>query len=359
MWRGGVRERHRGAGGRAVHAAAAGRSRRVVVGAVRRHGQPVQAPAAQDERQPDVGGPRRSRRVEGRGPREYEGVLRRDHRQSGRERPRHRGHCGDRARSRTAAARRQHVCDPVSVPPDRLGRGHRAALGDEVHRRPRHKHWRGRGRLRSVQLVERPLPGDRRAVIRVSRAAVPRDVRHVWLSDETACGDAARSRRRDESVQRVLVPAGSRNALAADGAPRQKRARRGQPSRVARSGRARHVSGLAVEQVSTAGRHVPAARCGRDLFLRLPRWTRRRAGLHPRRHVVVAPRQRGRREEPHHSSGQHDASPAERRRAEGGGRGTGHDSAVGRDRVDRRSDWDLEQGFARIGASASREAASQ
>ena len=34
---------------------------------------------------------------------------------------------------------------PVSLPPDRMGRGHRAALGDEVHRRPRHEHRR-RGR---------------------------------------------------------------------------------------------------------------------------------------------------------------------------------------------------------------------
>ena len=67
--RGRVRQRHRGAGGGALHAAAARRPRRLVVGALRRDGQPVQAPAAQDERRADVGRSRRSRRVEGGGPR--------------------------------------------------------------------------------------------------------------------------------------------------------------------------------------------------------------------------------------------------------------------------------------------------
>ena len=51
----GVRQRDRRAGGRAVHAAAAGRPRGLVHGALRRDGEPVQAPAAQDERGADVG----------------------------------------------------------------------------------------------------------------------------------------------------------------------------------------------------------------------------------------------------------------------------------------------------------------
>ena len=90
---------------------------------------------------------------------EHQGVLRRDDRQPGRQRARHRGDRGDRARARAAADRRQHVRDAVSLPPDRVGRRHRAALGDEVHRRPRHEHRRRGGRLGAVQLVERPLPG--------------------------------------------------------------------------------------------------------------------------------------------------------------------------------------------------------
>ena len=56
---------------------------------------------------------------------EHEGVLRRDDRQPGRQRARHRDDRGDRARARAAADRRQHVRDAVSLPPDRMGRGHR------------------------------------------------------------------------------------------------------------------------------------------------------------------------------------------------------------------------------------------
>ena len=157
--RGRVRQRHRGAGGGALHAARARRPRRVVVGALRRHGQPVQAPAAQDVGRADVGRSGRRRRVEGRGPRQHEGVLRRDDRQPRRQRARHRGDRGHRARARAAADRRQHVRDAVSLPPDRVGRRHRRALGDEVHRRPRHEHRRRRRRFGAVQLVERPLSG--------------------------------------------------------------------------------------------------------------------------------------------------------------------------------------------------------
>ena len=84
-------------------------------------------------------------RVEGGRPRQHEGVLRRDDRQPWRQRARHRGGRRHRARSRAPADRGQHVCDAVSLPPDRMGRRHRPALGDEVHRRPRHEHRR-RGR---------------------------------------------------------------------------------------------------------------------------------------------------------------------------------------------------------------------
>ena len=157
---------------------------------------------------------------------EHEGVLRRDDRQPGGQRPRHRDDRGDRARSQAAADRGQHVRDAVPLPPHRMGRRHRAALGDQVHRRPRHEHRRRGGRLGRVQLVQRPLSGDRRSVAGVSRAAVSRNVRHLRLSDEAAGRDAARPRRGDEPVQRVPVPAGTRDAVAADGAPRRERARR-------------------------------------------------------------------------------------------------------------------------------------
>ena len=71
--------------------------------------------------------------------------------------------------------------------------------------------------------------------------------------------------------------------------------------------------GLAAQPLPRAGRQVSAARRGRGVLVRLPRRPRRGPGLHPRRHVVVAPRERRRFEEPHHPSSQHDASSAQRR----------------------------------------------
>ena len=154
---------------------------------------------------------------------EHQAVLRRDDRQPGRQRARHRGGRRDRARARGAADRRQHLRDAVSLPADRVGRRHRHPLGDQVHRRPRHEHRRRRRRLGGVQLVERPLPGDRRPLARLPRAAVPRDVRHLRLLHEAARRDPARSRRRDEPVQRVPLPAGARDVVAAHGTPRRER----------------------------------------------------------------------------------------------------------------------------------------
>ena len=127
----------------------------------------------------------------------------------GRQRPRHRNHRGDRARARRSPHRRQHVCDAFSLPPARMGCRHRPAFGDQVHRRPRHEHRRRRRRFGTVQLVERPLSGHRRSVTGVPRAAVPRDIRHLRLPDEAARGNAPRSRRRHEPVQRLPVSAGS------------------------------------------------------------------------------------------------------------------------------------------------------
>ena len=127
-----------------------------------------------------------------------------------------------RARARPAADRRQHVRDAVPVPPDRVGRRHRDPLGDQVHRRPRHQHRRRRRRGRHVQLVERAVPGRRRPVAGVPRPAVPRDVRHLRLPDEAAGRDPARPRRGAVAVQRVPVPAGAGDAVAADGAPRRR-----------------------------------------------------------------------------------------------------------------------------------------
>ena len=85
----------------------------------------------------------------------------------------------------------------------------------------------------AVQLVQRALPGHRRAVAGVPRAAVPRDLRHLRLPDEAARRDAARPRWRHVAVQRVPVPSGARDAVAADGAPRRQRAARSPPGSTA------------------------------------------------------------------------------------------------------------------------------
>ena len=50
--------------------------------------------------EPDLGRSGRPRRLAGCRPREHQGLLRRDDRQPGRQRPRHRGGCLDRARAR-------------------------------------------------------------------------------------------------------------------------------------------------------------------------------------------------------------------------------------------------------------------
>ena len=90
--------------------------------------------------------------------------------------------------------------------------------------------------------------------------------------------------------------------------------------------------GPADEPLPAARRQVPAARRRRGVLVRLPRRPRRGTGLHPRRHAVVAPRQRRRFEEPDHPSGQHDAPSAERRGAARRRRRPGNDPALGRHR---------------------------
>ena len=122
------------------------------------------------------------------------------------------------------------LCRPIEWGADIV-----AALGDEVHRRSRHEHRRRGRRLGAVQLVERPLSGDRRTVAGLSRAPVPRNLRHLRVPDEAAGRDAARSRRVHEPVQCLPVPAGTRDAVVADGASCRECRRRGELSRVARA----------------------------------------------------------------------------------------------------------------------------
>ena len=168
-----------------------------------------------------MGRSRRSRRVAGGGPRQHEGVLRRDDRQSRRQRARHRSDRRDRARARLAADRRQHVRHAVSLPPDRVGRRHRRCTRRRSSSAATARASAASSSIRGTfNWSNGRYPVDRRSVAGLSRSAVPRDVRHVRLSDEAARRDAARSRRVHEPVQRVSVPAGTRDAVAADGASR-------------------------------------------------------------------------------------------------------------------------------------------
>ena len=96
--------------------------------------------------------------------------------------------------------------------------------------------------------------------------------------------------------------------------------------------------GLPDEPISAAGRQIPAARGRCRLLVRLPRRTGGGTGLHPRRHALVAPRERRRLEEPDHPSREHHAPPARRRRAAGSGGRPRHDPALGRHGIGRRSD---------------------
>ena len=82
-------------------------------------------------------------------------------------------HRGGGARASAPAPRGQHVRDAFPLPPDRVGRRHRPALGDQVHRRSRHEHRRRGRRFGAVQLVERTLSGRRRSVAGLSRSPVP------------------------------------------------------------------------------------------------------------------------------------------------------------------------------------------
>ena len=83
---------------------------------------------------------------------------------------------------------------PYLCRPDRARRAHRVALGHEVHRRPRHLDRRRDRRRRHVPLGRRAVPGRDRAVGRLPRHALRRDVRQLRVHHEGARRDDARPR---------------------------------------------------------------------------------------------------------------------------------------------------------------------
>ncbi len=129
-----------------------------------------------------------------------------------------------RARGRHPAHGRQHGALALPVPADRMGRGHRGALGDQVHRRPRHHDGRGDRGVGQVQLGQRQVPGVHLALARLPRRHLPRDLRRLRLHHEGAHGDHAHLRPRARAAQRLAAAAGPRVAARAHGAPLRERA---------------------------------------------------------------------------------------------------------------------------------------
>ena len=143
------------------------------------------------------------------------------------------------------------LCKPIA-----LRRRHRRPLGDQVPRRPRHDAGRRDGRERQFPWDNGKFPRHDRAVARLPRRQVLRDLRRLRLHDAGAHGDAARLRRRAGADERVADPAGHRDAAAAHGAALRQRARgRRVPAR-----RTRGSAGSTTRACPTIPHHALVAR---------------------------------------------------------------------------------------------------
>ncbi len=172
-------------------------------------------------------------------------AVRGDGRQSQARHARYRGRGGDRSRSRHPADRRQHDGDPLPHPAVRPRRRHRRPLGDQVHRRPRHVHRRGRRRLGELRLggAQRQVPRHLRARCQLPRPHVLRRARAAGVHRQASREPAARHRRRVVTVQRLPLPAGPRDTAAAHGAAQHQRLRRGRVPPGAPQGHVGELSG--------------------------------------------------------------------------------------------------------------------
>ena len=203
------------------------RRHRLLAAPLRRHAQPVLPAVAALRRRRALRRPARPRCRARRDRRAHARALRRDDRQPAHRRARHRGLGADRRGRRPAARDRQHVRDAVPLPAVRARRAHRRALGHQVHRRARHVDRRRDRRLGALRLGARPLPRRDRALARLSRHALLRDVRQLRVHHQGACRDDARLRPGALTVQRVPAAAGPGDALAAHAPARRERARAG------------------------------------------------------------------------------------------------------------------------------------
>ena len=263
----------------------------------------------------------RRRRRPGRLPRgaqaEHQGGLRRDDRQSAAQRLRPRR---DRRRSRTTPACRS---SSTTRWPRRTCAGRSStAPTSSIHSVT--KYLGGHGTTMGgivvesgqVPLGQRQLPADDRAVARLSRRALLRDVRRLRLHDEGAHGDDAHARTdaRRRFARSCCCRASRRCTCACRGiASRRSRSRSISPR--IRAVEWVQLSGCCAATGTSARATLPAARRRRHPDVR--RQGRRAAGvaLHRGGAVPVAPRERRRREDAGHPSGVDDAPPAVRGRA--------------------------------------------
>ena len=200
----------------------------------------------------------------------------------------------------------------LPLPAARARRRHRRALGDQVHRRPRHDDGRRDRRVGQVPVGQRQVPGHDRALARLSRRELLRDLRRLRLHMRCAHGDDAHVRPVALAVQRLAAPAGPRDAAAADGPALRERARGREVPVRASAGGVGQLPGPARQQVLRARRrYMPQGASG---LLSFGDQGRRRSGreVHRGAHVHEPPRQHRRRQDARDPSGLDDASPAGR-----------------------------------------------
>ena len=154
------------------------RAHRRFVRAVRRLAQPPLLHPAPLRHRDDVRRPARPRRVPRRHPPRNPARVQRDPRQPRSRRARHSRRRRGRTRRGPAAAPRFDVHHAVSPAPVRPRGGPRLPLGDEVPRRPRHRHRRGARRRRHLRLGRLgPVPDPDRTLRGLPRPGVHRGVR--------------------------------------------------------------------------------------------------------------------------------------------------------------------------------------
>ena len=216
------------------------------------------------------------------------------------------------------ADRRQHDGDAVSHPAHRPRRRHRRALGDQVHRRPRHLHRRRRRRRGPVRLAQNDkFPG-----------LVEPDASYHGLKFYEALGPIAYiiklrvSLLRDigaalSPVQRLPLPAGARDAAAAHGAPQHQRLS-AWPTFLEEHPKVAWVSYPGLPSHPThelAKKYHYRGLYGAIDRLRHQGRPRGRAALRREHAAALAPGQHRRRQVAGHPPGHHDALAADRRGA--------------------------------------------